>query len=231
MRSDRTGARAGELAAGVNLLPQEIDTERRARRRATLSAIGVVVFIAVLGGLYVHKLDQVREAEQARDEAATEVANLEQERAQLQEYRELADLLDARNAVLADAMSDEVSFARGLNDLALAFPASASMESLDLTLIESEGDGAAVEDGAIAFGTPVAEVSYTGYSTERYAPGVETVLIEFDRVSSLFNVYMNNAAAEDRGAAEVINFNGTAGMDETARTGRYDDGLPAEVTP
>lgn len=227
MRSDRTGARAGELAAGVNLLPQEIDTERRARRRATLSAIGVVVFIAVLGGLYVHKLDQVREAEQARDEAATEVANLEQELAQLQEYRELADLLDARNAVLADAMSDEVSFARGLNDLALAFPASASMESLNLTLVAAEPAG----DGAITFGTPVAEVAYTGYSTERYAPGVETVLIEFDRVSSLFNVYMSNAAEEERGTTEVINFNGTAGMDETARTGRYDDGLPVEVTP
>lgn len=229
MRSDRTGARAGELTAGVNLLPQEIDTERRVRRRATLSAIGVVVFIAVLGGLYVHKLDQVREAEQARDEAATEVANLEQELAQLQEYRELADLLDARNAVLADAMSDEVSFARGLNDLALAFPASASMESLDIALVE--GDNESTEDGVITFGTPVAQVDYTGYSTERYAPGVETVLIEFDRVSPLFNVYMNNAAAEERGSTEVINFNGTAAMDETARTGRYDDGLPAEVTP
>lgn len=227
MRSDRTGARAGELTAGVNLLPQEIDTERRVRRRAALSVIGVVVFIAVLGGLYVHKLDQVREAEQARDEAATEVANLEQELAQLQEYRELADLLDARNAVLADAMSDEVSFARGLNDLALAFPASASMESLDLTLVEAEPAG----DGVITFGTPVAEVNYTGYSTERYAPGVETVLIEFDRVSPLFNVYMSDAATEERGTTEVVNFNGTAAMDETARTGRYDDGLPAEVTP
>lgn len=231
MRSDRTGARAGELTAGVNLLPQEIDTERQVRRRATLSAIGVVVFIAVLGGLYVHKLDQVREAEQARDEAATEVANLEQELAQLQEYRELANLLDARNAVLADAMSDEVSFARALNDLALAFPASASMESLDMSLVEGAGDDEPAEDGTITFGTPVAEVNYTGYSTERYAPGVETVLIEFDRVASLFNVYMNNAAEEERGTTEVINFNGTAGVDETARTGRYDDGLPAEVTP
>lgn len=192
-----------------------------------LSALGVVVFVAVLGGLYVHKLDQVREAEQARDEAAAEVAALEQERAQLQEYRELADFLDARNALLADAMEDEVSFARGLNDLALAFPASASMESLNLSLVEGEDPG----EDAIAFGRPVAQVDYTGYSTERYAPGVETVLIEFDRVSPLFNVYMNNAAEEERGTTEVVNFNGTAAMDETARTGRYDNGLPPEVAP
>lgn len=227
MRSDRTGARSGELSAGVNLLPQEIDTERRARRRAVVSALGVVVFIAVLGGLYTHKLDQVREAEQARDEAATEVANLEQERAQLQEYRELADFLDARNALLADAMSDEVSFARALNDVALAFPASASLETLDISLVEGEESG----EGGIAFGRSVAEVSYTGYSTERYAPGVETVLIEFDRVSPLFNVYVNNAAEEERSGTEVVNFNGMASMDESARTGRYDNGLPPEVAP
>lgn len=231
MRSDRTGARSSELTAGVNLLPQEIDTERRARRRAVLSALGVVVFIAVLGGLYVNKLEQVREAEQARDEAAAEVASLEQERAQLQEYRELANLLDARNALLADAMSDEISFARGLNDLALAFPASASMETLNLALVESEPGTEPADGGVITFGTPVAQVDYTGYSTERYAPGVETVLIEFDRVSPLFNVYLNDAAEEERGGTEVVNFTGTAAMDETARTGRYDDGLPPEVAP
>jgi hypothetical protein len=215
------------VTAGVNLLPQEVDTERRARRRAVLSALGVVVFVAALGGLYVYKVDQVRQAEQARDEAAAEVASLEEEVAQLQEYRELADFLDARNAVLAEAMGDEVSFARAMNDLALAFPASASMESLNVSLVEAEQPGG----DAIAFGTPVVELDYTGYSTERYAPGVETVLIEFDRVSPLFNVYLNTAVEEERGSTEVTNFNGTAAMDETARTGRYDDGLPAEVAP
>lgn len=227
MRSDGPGTRAGGLTAGVNLLPQEVDADRRVKRRAVLSALGVVVFIAALGGLYVHKLGQVSDAETARDQAQSEVTSLQQRVAQLQPYRELANLLSSRNAVLADAMSAEVSFARALNDFALAFPASASLQSLDISLAEPEQPAG----GEITFGTPVAEVTYSGYSTERYAPGVETVLVEFDRVSPLFNVYLNTAAAEERGSTEVTNFDGTAAMNESARTNRYDDGLPAEVAP
>lgn len=227
MRSDRTGARSGELTAGVNLLPQEVDAERRVHRRAVLSAVGVAVFAVVLGGVYLQKLDQVRDAETARDDAAAEVASLEQEVAALQEYRVLADSLAARNAVLAEAMGGEVSFASSLNDLALAFPASASLDSLNLALVEAEEPG----EGDIAFGAPVAELTYSGYSVERYAPGVETVLVEFDRVSSLFNVYLNTAAEEEVGGTEVYNFDGSAGVDESARTGRYRNGLPAEEAP
>lgn len=232
MRSNGSRARAGELSAGVNLLPQEVDADRKVRRRAVLSVVGVVVFLAALGGLYVHKLGQVSDAETARDDAAAEVQRLEERVAELQPYRELADLLNARNAVLADAMSAEVSFARALNDVALAFPASASLESMEISLTgQGEEQQQPTQGGVINFGTPVAEVTYSGYSTERYSPGVETVLVEFDRVSPLFNAYLNTAATEERGSTEVTNFDGTALMNESARTGRYVNGLPAEVAP
>jgi hypothetical protein len=227
VRSDGSGARTDELIASVNLLPEEVGAERRVRRRAALSVVGVVVFVAALAGLYVHKLGQVNDAEAARDEAAVEVADLEQQVAQLQPFRELADRLNARNAILASAMSREISYARALNDVALAFPASASLQSLEISLISPEDSG----DGVINFGTPVANVTYSGYSTERYAPGVETVLVEFDRVSPLFNVRLNTAATEERGNTEVTNFDGTAAMSESARTGRYANGLPPEVAP
>jgi hypothetical protein len=227
VRSDGSGARADELIASVNLLPEEVGAERRVRRRAALSVVGVVVFVAALAGLYVHKLGQVNDAEAARDEAAVEVADLEQQVAQLQPFRELADRLNARNAILASAMSREISYARALNDVALAFPASASLQSLEISLTSPEDSG----DGVINFGTPVANVTYSGYSTERYAPGVETVLVEFDRVSPLFNVRLSTAATEERGSTEVTNFDGTAAMSESARTGRYVNGLPPEVAP
>jgi hypothetical protein len=200
----------------------------RARRVTGATIAGVVVFCAVLGGLYGLKLSDLAAAESERDDTRQEVARLQAEVDALAEYRQLGDAVAARNTLLGHAMSEEVSWASILNDLALTFPASGSLRTLDATL---RTPGEEAQPGTVAFGDPVADITFTGYSVERVAPGVETVLIRSDEVDSFFNTFLVNSTAEEIGDTEVTGFSASVQLNEEARTGRYAEGLPPEETP
>lgn len=207
----------------VNLLPREVAAQRVERRTAKITGAAVLVFVGALGGLYSMKLGEIADAEAERDTVQAEVSQLQAEVASLQQFRVLADELDARNTLLAATMAGEVSHARVLNDLSLTFPASSSLRSLSIA--------GGVQTGEITFGESVATVTFEGYSTERFAPGVETVLVEFDKVRSFFNTFVDNARVEEIGATDVTAFSGTVGLGDEALTHRYADGLPEEVNP
>lgn len=222
------------MSVRVNLLPREIFERARARRVTQATAAAVVLFVGVLGLVYMGKLADVRTAEQARDDARVEVVRLENEVAELDEYRVLAEQLETRNELLAASMATEISFSRVLNDLSLAFPSNASLQTLTMDTAETaetaETAGAG-ETGQINFGEAVAKATFTGYSVERFAPGVETVLLDFDRTRAFFNAFLTTAAQAEVGDTEVTNFNGSVTLDRDAYTGRYRDGLPPEATP
>jgi hypothetical protein len=214
------------MSARVNLLPPELATKRRARRITHITFVGLAAWLAVLGSLFVAKTAQVDDARAERDAAQTQVQVLEQQVAALDEYRVLAAQLDARGALLTASMSEEVSWARILNDLSLAFPADASMTTLDATL------AAAVEPvaGEISPAEAVGDVAFNGYSVERLAPGVEGVLIDFANARGFVNTYLTTASLQEKAETEVTDFNGSVRLDENARTGRYAEGLPTEVS-
>jgi hypothetical protein len=215
------------MTARVNLLPREIEQRARARRTSSWAIGAVAAYAALLGLLYIAKLNDLQSAREDRDAAAAQVASLQQELATLQEFAELDRQLAARNALLRDAMEREISWARVFNDLSLTFPPSSSLISLAAAAEAPEttisGEGAGQPTSAIG------NVSFNGYSVERYAPGVERVLVKFDEVTTFFNSYLANAGEELRGDTEVTTFTGTVQLNTDAYTGRYDNGLPPEV--
>jgi hypothetical protein len=214
------------MSVRVNLLPREFEAHARQRRVVTFTIIGVLLFAAALGALYFVKQGSVDQARTVRDDAQAEVARLQGEVRQLEEFRQLADQLQARNDLLAFAMETEISWATILNDLALTFPGNASMQTLTATLTGAQP----AAPGDVTFGTAVANLLFTGYSLEFYAPGVEGVLLEFEKVRSFFNPYIATAAREElETIGETVNFTGSVELDENAYTRRYADGLPAEV--
>ena len=209
------------MTARVNLLPREIEQRARARRTTSWAIGAVAAFAALLGLLYVAKLGDLNAARDDRDAAAAEVERLSQELSTLQEFAELDRQLAARNELLRDAMAREISWARVFNDLSLTFPPSSSLTAL--TAASTPADAPEATVGAVG------NLTFDGYSVERYAPGVERVLVKFDEVTTFFNSYLTTAGELERGDTEVTSFAGTVQLNEEAYTGRYADGLPPEV--
>lgn len=216
------------MSARVNLLPREIEQRARARRTASFTVAGVAVFAALLGLIYITKLNALDDARDERTAAEAVVAERRAELAELEKFARLDAEVNARNQLLSAAMATEISWARVLNDLALTFPASSSLLTLD-----ASAEGAVASGLAGAAPDPnsksIADVTFTGYSVERYAPGVERVLLKLSDVGMFFNSYLSQAADEKRGDTRVITFNGTLQLNEEARTDRYINGLPPEA--
>ena len=214
------------MSARVNLLPREIEERARSRRTTSWTIGAVAAYAALLGIVYIAKIGDLNAARAERDEAETTVTQLRSDLAELQEFAELDQQLTARNALLSASMATEISWARVLNDLSLTFPPSSSLLSLAGAAETAEAEGTP----AVAGDTDsVATVTFEGYSVERFAPGVERVLVKFAEVQTYFNPYLSQAQETPRGQTDVTAFSGTMQLTEDAYTGRYAEGLPPEV--
>ncbi len=224
----------------INLLPPEV--AQRARRRRLGVAVGglLVVYVLLLAALYVVKLGQVNQARAERDDAQAEVTRLESEVAALGPFRALDQQLDQRNAILAQAMAEEVSMAGLLNELALVFPSTSSLRSLGVALergLEEEAPPAA--DPSVPAPPPpaptvpdettlIGNVTFEGYSVEEYAPGVRSVIVELRRVPAFVEPRVATAQAEEIGDTEVTSYTGDADLNASFYTQRYVNGLSVE---
>lgn len=218
------------MSTRVNLIPRDVKVRGESRRSGVLVGVLILALVVGLGFLWYLENEALAEAEQRRDDQQMVNAQLEAEIAELESYARLQASLDARNALLANAMADEISFTRVLNDLALAFPGSSSLLTLDGTLSSADPDP---PPGSVTFGDSVASLTWTGYSIERVAPGVEAVVVEFDRVATFFNTFVTTASGQPRGEPEVVvaEYQGSVQLSTDALTNRYVDGLPEEDRP
>jgi len=102
-------------------------------------------------------------------------------------------------------------------------------------------EGAAGTDGEAATpappGPPVAAtpapgaiglLSVEGYSTEGYAPGVESVLVQVDQAERIDGPYVTGAQVEELSSTQVTGFSATADISPAAYTDRYRNGLPPQ---
>lgn len=220
--------------ARVNLLPPSVLVERR-QRRVALYSLGLLAgFLVGLGAVYALQVGDVNDARAERDRVDGEVAFLRAEVASLAPYQELLDTVQNRETLLTAAMENELSWARVLGDLALQFDRQASLIGINAASTEPDAanpqatSAPDADTGVFDVGEPVAQVEFTGYSVDRFAPGVEEVLKKFNKAPGFHDVYLSTAGEEERGTDEVTNFIGEVRVDDRAYTHRYDDGLPEE---
>jgi hypothetical protein len=212
------------VSVRVNLLPGQVRERSTARRGSFLAALLVLLAIAGMAFLFLAKRGAVDDAIADRDAAQAEVNRLQAEVQALGQFQALADELAAGNGLLVTAMGDEIAVARVLNDVSLSLPSTSSLTALTLTRDETEATA-----GEPELGDAVANLLLSGYSIERYAPGVEGVLLQFDQVDGLVLTYLNTAALADIATVQVTSFDANGLLTEEIFTGRYAEGLP-EVT-
>jgi hypothetical protein len=213
------------MSVRVNLLPGTVRERDRARRGKVLLGLLLLLLAGLLAVLFVLKQGSVERAVEARDAAQAEVNQLQAQVQALEAFQALADELAAGNTVLATALGDQIAVARVLNDVSLSLPSTSSLTALTL----SRQDPAEATAGEPDLGEHVADLLLSGYSIERYAPGVEGVLLQFDQVDGLVLTYLNTAAVADIASVPVTSFDANGLLTEDIFTGRYVDGLP-EVT-
>ena len=210
------------MSVRVNLLPEATKQRGRANQQRLIAGVAGLVLLLALGGVWWWAASQVRQAEQqlASEQAVT--AGLRSEEAELVAFRDLANRRDQAVAVLVASLSDEVSVAGVLQDLAAVMPEDAQLDTLSLNL------AAPSEERTDVVGT----FSLTGQTLNAHAPGVERLLLSIEKITTFGDMFMNSSSLvpdleeqDDRVAAYSLD-----GMIRTeARTQRYTDGLPGDL--
>lgn len=207
------------MTAKVNLLPQATrESSRQARSRWYVGAILLLTVIA-LGGVYWWNLTQIREAEERLAEAETVTAGLRAEQAELAGFADLESRLEGASAVLSAALSAEVSLAGLLQDVALVMPGDVQLDTLTFSVGTDDEDE-----------TVVGQFTASGQTLTSHAPGVERLLLEFEKAATLDDLFLSTSvlqATEEQPELEgLTTFSFDGRLTATARTGRYDQGLP-----
>jgi Tfp pilus assembly protein PilN len=206
------------MSVRVNLLPEATKQRGRANQQRLLAAAAAGVVLLVLGGIWFWASSQVRQAEQQLASEQSLTATLRTEEAELIAFRDLADRRDVATEVLAASLSDEVSLAGVLQDLAAVMPEDAQIDTLAVNL---QG----VPERADVIGNLV----ITGRTLTSHAPGVERMLLALEKITTFGELFLNSSTLEEDQEDPVANFSLEGAVRAEARTERYVSGLPGEL--
>lgn len=208
------------MSVRVNLLPSATREKDKANQQRLIAALAGVALLAVLGGVYLWATAQVRDAEDRLAEAQEQTAMLRSEQADLNTFQTLAQRRDEADTRIATVLSDEVSLAGLLQDVAFVMPDDAQIDTLTITLTGQP----LPDDPSQAFGS----FTMQGQSLASHAPGVERIMLGLDKIASLQDPYLNSSTLEDpQLPIAIYSVDGLIGP--TAATDRYVDGLPEEL--
>jgi Tfp pilus assembly protein PilN len=208
----------------VNLLPPEIEANRRFRRVQVGLGAAVTAAVAVVGFLYVDANGSVTEAQQQLDATNTTYA---QTQARASEYSEVPRTLarvDAARARVEAAMGQEVRYSYLLNDISKKLPERVWLTTMT---VSSGASAAATTDAAVEGANPfavsgVAQVQFEGDAmSHRDVASWLDYLGDSDRYA---NPYLNSSALSERSGGLVTQFDTTATVTPEALSHRYTKG-------
>jgi Tfp pilus assembly protein PilN len=197
----------------VNLLPPEIAEGRRIRRiqlglgGAVLAAVGVVVL------LYVAAVSGVSSAQQDLDTATARQSALQAQAAQYREVTAVYAKAAAAQAMLTQAMGQEVRYSLLLNDLSLSVPDNVWIKQLTF---DQSAVTAATGTGVAQAGIGKLSVTGVGFSHGDVAVWLESLAAQ----QHYADPYFTNSTEALLGTRKIVNFTSTATVTASAYSGR-----------
>jgi Tfp pilus assembly protein PilN len=209
------------MSVRVNLLPQAAtDRQETIRQRQAVGGVFAVLLL-LLGVAYFWQVSRVNDTQAQLAAEEEELERLEAEVRALQEFEELEDRRDRTHDMIAAVLSDEASVAAILQDIAAVMPNDAQFNQFAITL----HDGGPVEGiERPSWGT----VAATGQSLTNHAPGLERLLLEFDKIVSFHDLFFTNSSLDDVDD-EVVTFSVETELGPEILTRRYEDGVPGDL--
>ena len=202
----------------INLLPPEVAEERSRRRRAGLLVLAGIAFVLLLvAGVFFqnHRVSLARAGVTAQEELN---AALEQEVKALADAGALKAEFDDKQALVQEALVNDVDWGIFLNDLARLLPERVWVESFNGSIAEGVTAGV------------VGQVTFSGVGFD--FPDVSEWLRTLDSAGfkGLTGPWVSTASESSIGDEAVVSFSSTAVLTTGAVTDRAQD-LLQEFAP
>jgi Tfp pilus assembly protein PilN len=202
----------------VNLLPPEIAESRRFRRiqmglgGAVLGAVGIVAL------LYVSASSSVSGAQSSLDTATAQHTSLQAETAKYSQVTAIYGRAAAAQAMLTQAMGEEVRFSQFMNDLSLTVPENVWLKNVTFTQTVATPATAAAPTAGLAT-TGIGSVTFTGvgFSHDDVAVWLESLASQ----KGYADPYFTNSTEALLGTRKTVNLTSTATLTPAAYSGRY----------
>jgi Tfp pilus assembly protein PilN len=204
----------------VNLLPAEIAEAAKFRRFQFAMGGAIVAAIAVVGALYVHGQSSVASAQNEVDAAQAQHATLQRTLTSLHGVQDVYTQVASRQAMLTQAMGQEVRWSRYLADLSLRVPDKVWLTSVTATETATGLTGTAPATPAVP-GTTAGIGTMTLAGVAFTHNDVATWLDVLAKERGFADPYFSNATEAEMGPRTVVNYSSSVVLTDEAKSGRY----------
>ena len=205
----------------VNLLPPEIEQERRFRRVQFGLGAGVLVSLCVVTALFVTANGQVSAADEELNGSKSQTNRLESQAAEYSQVPLVYSQVEAARAQLELAMGKEIRWSFYLNDLSLKTPSRVWLTTMTVTSNEAAvaAPTGALPGAAIYISSGVGSVTFEGNAMRHN--DVAAWLDSLAKQKGYDQPYFTDSTKEEIGAREVVKFKSQVSITEEALSKRY----------
>lgn len=208
----------------VNLLPPEIEEQRRFRRVQAGLGAAVAVAVGVVGLLYANASSGVGEAQEQLDAARAKTARVNAETRRYAHVPQVYAQVAASEAMLTQAMGKEVRWSYYLNDLSLSIPGRVWLTQLQITQNVDAANGTGGQSASGSGENPlaptgIAQITFRG--TARSHDDVAAWLEALAKQRGYTNPSFSTSTERYIDATKVVDFSSTVTVTEKALSGRY----------
>ncbi len=204
----------------VNLLPPEIEQERRFRRTQFALGAAVVASLGVVGVLFLAASNQVSSAQGELADSQRQHTKLEARAAEYSQVPLVYAQVEAARAQLELAMGKEIRWSFFLNDLSLKTPNKVWLQSMTVLATEESANAAvAATPGAYVMNNGNGVVNFQGWALKHN--DVAAWLDSLAKQKGYSQPYFLNSTVQKIGDRDVVNFLSHVTITEDALSKRY----------
>ena len=203
----------------VNLLPPEIEEQRRFRKVQSGLAVGVLGAVGVVGALLLLSIMQANEAQDELDKSTARNVTLQAQANEFAEVPLVYAQVEAAQSQLSLAMGQEVRWSYFLNDLSLRTPNKVWLTTMTVAQTPAIAVAAATPVASPVMEPGIGTVTFNGRGSAHN--DVAAWLDALAKQKGLTQPYFTTSTLEPIGSQRSVNFTSQATITEEALSGRF----------
>lgn len=203
----------------VNLMPAEIAEAARFRRFQLAMGAAVVGAIAIVGALYVHDKSAVSDAQSQLTAAQAAHTAAQNQLNSLSSVSDVYAQVAAKEAMVTQAMGQEVDWSTYLSDLSLRIPDNVWLTNLQVTQNATGLTATAPPPAGSLTPASIGTITFGGVAFSH--DDVATWLDMLAKEKGFANAYFSNSTKATIGTKSVVNFTSSVNVTDAAKSGRF----------